>query len=184
MLLLLLLRGAPGVQPGPAGNLGHLAARGARWQQRICGSVPSMPHLCRGSSRSASSCPPWWREAAQARTGGPGETPPPASHPECVCVKGSVATQSNKRPSPTLLQPPSPTAQVLLPMAQPHPTPCPGTKPLIHPVSPSSLLGRGGRDPQASSIEGKVEGLGMPRKHIPGGRASFGLSFFFLPQIF
>lgn len=183
-MLLLLPRGALGVQPGPAGNLGHLAARGVRWQQRICSSVPSMPHFCRGSSRSASSCPPWWREAAQARTGGPGETPLPASHSECVCVKGSVATQSNKRPSPTLLQPPAPQPRTSSPWPSPIPLPVQGQSlsSILSPPPPS--WGEGVGIPRQAALRGRWRGEGCPGNASHGEELLLVRGFSFFPKFF
>lgn len=148
LTLLPLPHGTPGFHPDPAGSPGHLGcgvaalhsqcsalhARSLHGQQQKCLILPSLE--VRG-------CP--------SRTGGSGETPSPASHPECVCAKCSVATQSNKRPSPSLLQPPAPEPRTSSPWPSPIPLPVQGQSlpSILSPPAPS--WDEGGWDPQTSS---------------------------------
>lgn len=205
------------VQPGPAGSHGHA---GSSWGAAAVPlpAVPCRPHqtsAC-GCWRSASSCPPRWREAAQARTGRGGglggpERPPvattclgpslPPPHPKRVRAMGVIAAaQSNKRPTPSVLQPPSlgtacPIARVLpAPWPSPVPLPAQGQSwrpqpfPPIRPVSPGPIPScrpcMRGCVPAGAGSEGRVGGQGTPRRHLPAGRAAFVWGFFLLPQRF
>lgn len=125
--------------------------------------------------------------------------PPP--HPKRVRAMGVIAAaQSNKRPTPSVLQPPSlgtacPIARVLpAPWPSPVPLPAQGQSwrpqpfPPIRPVSPGPIPScrpcMRGCVPAGAGSEGRVGGQGTPRRHLPAGRAAFVWGFFLLPQRF